>query len=181
MRYNWLSRFVQQGCIIYFKFIHFAPPILDSYFFANEIYQNEGVRTACEKLKPFVLQYCKQGKVFFHQQFIWSYFCPGGGGFKQKNKHPVVQYCTVHCSRIVDCTYLYDPPPSDNIRVQCTMYIVFLIVGLNIFFRFLPPVGVWGQTEKYISLQYSTVKHRTVLYTAVEYQTVHTFMTPHPF
>ena len=72
-------------------------------------------------------QYCKQGELFFHQQFIWSYFCPGWGGVKQKNKHPVVQYCTVHCSRIVDCTYLYDPPPLLTINMY--KYIVFLIVG----------------------------------------------------
>ena len=48
------------GVYILFQIHTFCPPpTLYSYFFANEIYYNEGVRTACEKLKAFVLQYCK--------------------------------------------------------------------------------------------------------------------------
>ena len=66
---------------------------------------------------------------FFPQHVIWPYFSPGGGGSNIKIYTPTVQYSKVHystvqCSRIVDCTYLYDPPPSVNVivHVQCTMH-----------------------------------------------------------
>ena len=65
---------------------------------------------------------------------IFFIFLPpgAGGGSNRKIYTPVVQYSkaqysTVHCSRIVDCTYLYDPPPLLTINMY--KYIVFLIVG----------------------------------------------------
>ena len=52
--------FVHQGFILKFKFIFLPPPppLLDFYFFPTEIYYNEGVRAAGEKLSAFFLQFC---------------------------------------------------------------------------------------------------------------------------
>ena len=91
------------------------PPFVDLYFFPQVKY-NEWVRAAGEKFSAFfLLQFCifqvnwgknmqtfhQLGKnmhfppffhplsiIFFPQHNILSYFCPPGGGVKQKNIHP---------------------------------------------------------------------------------------------
>ena len=139
------------------------PPLFIHIFSPMKFIIMRGCVPHAKNWKPLFCNIVNRGNYFSTNNSFGHIFAPVGG-VKQKNKHPVVQYCTVHCSRIVDCTYLYDPPPLW--QYTCTMYNEHCLSHSRakyIFQIFAPRGGMGSNRKIYIPVvQYSKAQNSTV-------------------